>query len=57
MNSPSGSLSGDGSAQARSHWVGIWGQCPHNLCGAHTNFVVLKKICFKQSNKNKNIPP
>ena len=37
--------------------VGIRGQLPPNIFCAPTNFVVLRKICFKQMIKPKIFPP
>jgi len=52
MKDPNGRLSGDGSAQARSHG-GIRGELPPNLFCVAPNFVVLRKICFKHMIKTK----
>jgi len=47
MKSPSGRLSGDGSAQARRHVGAFGGRFPQNVFCSPSNFVVPRKICFK----------
>ena len=52
---PNGRLSGDGSAQACRHGGHSGVVTPKSFCAP--NFVVLRKICFKTYDKNKNSSP
>ena len=55
MKDPNGRLSGDGSTQARRH-RGHSGAVTPKLFFP-SNFVVLRKICFKHMRKQKSFAP
>jgi len=46
-----------GSPQARSHWGGIQGQCHPKYLLCPPNFLVPRKICFKNLINTKIVPP
>ena len=56
MKAPNGRLSADGSAQARRHG-GHSGEATPKSILFPANFVVLRKICFKDMMKTNISPP